>query len=75
MSSKPAQHHTPCNRRECEICYPKAQPAQKVTKAELEQLRQKIVEIANQNPEKAGAILSDWVNGVQRKSHRKKKVA
>ena len=72
MSSRPVKHLAPCKDRSCQVCYPKAQVP---SKAELEVLRQKIIEVTQKNPEKASVILSDGVNGVQRKTERKKKVA
>jgi flagellar biosynthesis/type III secretory pathway M-ring protein FliF/YscJ len=72
MSSRPAKRHAPCKNRACQVCYP---TVQLTSKAELEVLQQKIVEIVEKNPEKASLILADWVNGVQRKSANKKKIA
>jgi hypothetical protein len=34
-----------------------------VQRAELEVLRQKTVDLAKQNPQKAAVILSSWING------------
>lgn len=50
----------PKNTDKPELRPEKANPA--ISRAELEVLRQKIVDLTAQKPDKAAVILSDWIN-------------
>lgn len=61
-SKRPKFHHTTSLRPE----------GQKLSRAEIDLLRQKIVDLISSKPDKAAKVLTAWVNSVATKTPNKK---